>query len=222
MRLINSIVMILVMGLIVGGCEEQAKESKGPGWIDRDVLNNAADNPGSWYTGGRDFGETHYSPLTQINDQNAQELGFAWQYFTDTHRGLEATPIFVDGVLYVTGNWGIVFAIDGKTGEEIWTFDPEVPGKWARNACCDVVSRGLSVWKGKVYAASLDGRLFALNAADGTVVWEADTFTDRTIPYTITGAPRIAGNNVVVGNSGAEYGVRGYVTAYDLETGQQS
>ncbi|MBL4639729.1 MAG: PQQ-dependent dehydrogenase, methanol/ethanol family, partial [Kordiimonadaceae bacterium] len=139
-----------------------------------------------------------------------------------THRGLEATPIFVDGVLYVTGNWGIVFAIDGKTGEEIWTYDPEVPGKWGRHACCDVVSRGLSVWEGNVYAASLDGRLFSLDAATGALLWEVDTFLDRTSPRAITGAPRIAGDNVVIGFGGAEYGARGYVTAYNLKTGKKA
>ena len=213
------VIFALLLSLTGSACSEQ---ETAPGWIDSDRLRNIDSEPGSWLTVGRDFGETHYSPLTQINDKNAHRLGFAWQYFTDSHRGLEATPIFVDGVLYVTGNWGIVFAIDGKTGEELWTFDPEVPGRWARYACCDVVSRGLSVWQGRVYAASLDGRLFALDAANGEVIWQVDTFTDRSIPYTITGAPRIAGKNVVIGNGGAEYGVRGYVSAYDLENGQLS
>lgn len=212
--------LVFAAGFFLAACDEPPLQK--PGWIDGARLKNIAREPGGWYTGGRDFGESHYSPLAQINDKNADQLGFAWQYFTGTNRGLEATPIFVDGVLYVTGNWGIVFAIDGKTGEELWTFDPQVPGKWARNACCDVVSRGLSVWRGKVYAASLDGRLFALNAADGKIIWQVDTFTDRTEPRTITGAPRIAGKNVVIGFGGAEYGVRGYVSAYDLETGKLS
>ncbi len=222
MRRLITVLTIIALNLIVGGCSEQESKEDIPGWIDRDRLQNVASEPGSWLTGGRDFGETHFSPLTKINDKNANQLGFAWQYFTDTHRGLEATPIFVDGVLYFTGNWGIVFAVDGKTGEEIWTFDPEVPGKWARNACCDIVSRGVAVWQGRVYAASLDGRLFALDAANGEVIWQVDTFPDRTTPYAITGAPRIAGDKVVIGNGGAEYGVRGYVTAYDLESGTQA
>lgn len=218
-------VIAITLALITSACNQNEAVTnieKQAGWIDKARLQNVADEPGSWLTVGRDFGETHFSPLEKVNDKNVQKLGFAWQYYTETHRGLEATPIFVDGVLYVTGNWGIVFAIDGKTGEEIWTFDPEVPGKWARYACCDVVSRGLSVWQGRVYAASLDGRLFSLDASNGNVIWQVDTFVDRTVPYAITGAPRIAGKNVVIGNGGAEYGVRGYVTAYDLETGAQS
>ena len=220
MRVLIFSLMVLLISLTLCGCNQD--QDAIPGWVDNERLQSLDEEPGSWLTVGRDFGETHYSPLRQINDHNASQLGFAWQYFTGTRRGLEATPIFVDGVLYVTGNWGVVYAIDGKTGEELWTFDPKVPGRWARNACCDVVSRGLAVWQGKVYAASLDGWLFALNAADGTVLWQTDTFTDRSVPYTITGAPRIAGNNVVIGNGGAEYGVRGYITAFDLETGQQA
>ena len=219
MRHLFLLTATMALTLLVSACDNQKNP---PGWIDRDRVQNIAREPGSWLTGGRDFGESHYSPLTQINDKNAANLGFAWQYSTGTHRGLEATPIFVDGVLYVTGNWGIVYAIDGKTGREIWSFDPEVPGQWARYACCDVVSRGLAVWKGKVYAAALDGRLSALDAATGKVIWQVDTFIDRTEARTITGAPRIAGHNVVIGFGGAEYGTRGYISAYDLETGKLS
>ena len=210
------------MIFLIGCTQNNAPHISQPGWIDTDILLNANATPENWYTGGRDFGETHFSPLQQINTENVRTLGFAWQYSTHSYRGLEATPIFVDGVLYFTGNWGRVYAVDAKTGQDIWTFDPEVPGKWARNACCDVVSRGLSVWEGKVYAASLDGRLFSLDASTGKVLWQVDTFTDRSIPYTITGAPRIAGNNVIIGNGGAEYGVRGYITAYNVHTGKQA
>jgi quinohemoprotein ethanol dehydrogenase len=222
------ITLVLAAAICLAKCGVENRSNKPiaptpqAGWVNLERIKNISSEPGSWLTRGRDFGETFYSPLDQINDQNADEIGFAWQYFTGTKRGLEATPIFVDGVLYVTGNWGIVYALDGRTGEEIWKFDPEVPGKWARNACCDVVSRGLAVWEGAIYAASLDGRLFSLDAASGAVNWSVDTFVDRSLPYTITGAPRIAGTNVVIGNAGAEYGVRGYVTAYDLKTGEQS
>ncbi len=213
-------IFIIVLLVIFSSCTKPKNTANMPGHVNKSVLLNANMAPQNWYTVGRDFGETHYSPLNRINENNASRLGFAWKYETGTYRGLEATPVYIDGVLYMTGNWGVVYAIDAKTGKELWVFDPQVPGAWARFACCDVVSRGLSVWKGRVYAASLDGFLYALDAKTGKVMWKADTFIDRSVPYTITGAPRIAGHIVVIGNGGAEYGVRGYISAYDLNTGK--
>ena len=115
----------------------------------------------------------------------------------------------------------MVYALNAKTGIEVWRYDPDVDASYNRKACCDEVNRGVQVWKGKVYVATLDGYKVCLNAADGKVLWRKDSFTDRTVAYTITGAPQIAKNVVVIGNSGAEFGVRGYITAYDLETGEQ-
>ena len=214
---------LLASCLVVVGCDSKTPETdarKGDVGVER--LQSADSEPGNWYTMGRDSGESHYSPLDKINVDNVSELGFAWEYSTGTQRGLEATPIIIDGVLYTTGNWGVVYAVNAKNGEELWSFDPEVPGQWARKACCDIISRGLAVWEGVIYSASLDGRLFALDAATGAVAWEVDTLTDRSRDYTITGAPRIAGDNVVIGNGGAEYGVRGYVTAFNRKTGKQA
>jgi quinohemoprotein ethanol dehydrogenase len=182
---------------------------------------NADSEPGNWLAHGRTYSEQRYSPLTQINTDTASDLGFLWEYDTDTIRGLEATPIVVDGIMYTSGSWSKVYAVDARTGKEIWTFDPEVPGSRARMACCDVVNRGVAVWKGRVYVASLDGRLIALNAETGTPEWSVQTF-DISKPYTITGAPRIVKGKVVIGNGGAEYGVRGYITAYDADTGEQA
>jgi quinohemoprotein ethanol dehydrogenase len=199
----------------------------GPGDIDLDRWHNADREPGQWLALGRTFKGDRHSPLTKISAENVGTLGFAWEYQARSRRGRvehgqEATPIVVDGVLYVSGPWGSVFAVDAKTGQEKWRYDPEVDGSYNRRACCDVVNRGLQVWRGKVYVATLDGFLVALDAATGAEVWRTDTFTDRdTRFYTITGPPQIAKNVVVIGNSGAEFGVRGYVTAYDLETGEQ-
>ena len=117
--------------------------------------------------------------------------------------------------------WSKVYAVDAVSGETKWSYDPEVPGEWARKACCDVVNRGVAVYKGRVYVGTLDGRLVALDAATGAVVWEVDTLIDRTRFYTITGAPRVANGKVFIGNGGAEFGVRGYVTAYDAESGEE-
>lgn len=186
---------------------------------------NADEEPGNWMSLGRNFMQQHHSPLKQINAENVKDLGFAWEYETNSnrgrvYRGLEATPIVVDGVLYTSGAWSQVYALDAKTGKQIWRYDPQVDGNYARRACCDVVNRGVQVWKGKVYVGTLDGWLVCLNAATGKVIWKADTFIDRTAFYTITGPPQIAKDKVVIGNSGAEFGVRGYISAFDVETGK--
>ena len=190
------------------------------GDLDEARLMAADSEPGNWFTTGRDFGEQHYSPLDQITDANVDKLGFAWSYDTNTKRGLEATPIVIDGVMYTSGAFGKAYAIDAKTGEEIWYFDAMNDGQSSRGTCCGEVSRGVAVWKGTVYVAVTDGRLFALDAKTGKVIWQVDTFVDHKRAYSITGAPRIAGHVVVIGNGGGEYDARGYVSAYDLETGK--
>jgi quinohemoprotein ethanol dehydrogenase len=190
------------------------------GQIDRKRLLAADQHPEDWLTTGRDFGKGHYSPLAQINRETVTRLGLAWDYHTHTDRGLEATPIVVDGVMYTSGVAGRVYALDGKTGKELWNFDPQNDLSVTRRSCCDEVNRGVAVWKGKVFTASLDGRLFALDAATGAILWKVDTVVDRKRGYTSTGAPEIAGRVVAIGNGGAEYDARGYVSAYDLNTGK--
>ena len=187
--------------------------------VDANRIINADSEPGNWLAHGRTYGEQRFSPLDQINDKNVSQLGLAWALDTDTHRGLEASPIVVDGVMYISLTWGQVIAVDARSGEELWRFDPEVPGEWGRYGCCDVVNRGVAVWKGRVYVASFDGNLFALDAKDGSVVWKVKTVPGS--PYTSTGAPRIINGKVLIGNGGAEYGVRGFITAYDADTGEQ-
>ena len=192
------------------------------GHVDAARMKAAPSEPDNWLAGGRDQDGTYYSPLKILNDQNVGSLGFAWDYDLGTYRGQEATPLVVDGVLYTSGTWGYVYALDARTGKEIWKYDPEAAHLAARNPCCDLVNRGVAVWKGRVYVASVDGRLHALDATTGKKIWEADTITDHRAPYSSTGAPQIAGSVVVIGNSGADMGhgaVRGYVSAYDVATG---
>ena len=184
----------------------------------------AADaEPGEWLTSGRDGRGSYFSPLADINTANADQLGFAWQYRLGTRRGLEATPLVVDGVMYFPGNFGRVYALDAASGAERWVYDPEVDGQWGRYACCDAVSRGIAVWQGRVYVGSLDGYLHAIDAATGKRIYKVDTLPERSPrhPYTITGAVAIAGDSVIVGSSGADFaGVRGYVAAHELSTGK--
>ncbi|MEE8160775.1 MAG: PQQ-dependent dehydrogenase, methanol/ethanol family [Acidobacteriota bacterium] len=186
--------------------------------IDDAALSLADERVGDWLTQGRTYSEQRFSPLDQINGQNVDQLGLAWSFETGTDRGLEATPIVVDGIMYTSGSWSVVFAVDARTGELLWKYDPKVSPEYGKKACCDVVNRGVALYRGKIYVGILDGRLAALDAQTGELVWEVVT-VDQSQNYTITGAPRIVKGQVIIGNGGAEYGVRGYVSAYDAETG---
>jgi len=132
------------------GSRSQAPHAPEPGRIDSQRLANAGNEPDQWLTAGRDAGGTYYSPLADINSTNVGRLGFAWDYHLGTRRGLEATAVVVDGVMYAAGNWGRVYAVAADTGKELWTYDPQVEGQWGRYACCDVVNRGLAVWRRRV------------------------------------------------------------------------
>ena len=187
---------------------------------DSDHLPLPGAEPDNWLAAGRDFHDTRFSPLQQITEANVARLGLAWSYDLDTHRGQEATSVVVDGVLYTTTAWSKVLAFNAATGARLWQFDPHVPGQTGFRACCDVVNRGVAVWNHRVYVAALDGRLFALDARSGKPLWSRQT-VDPARPYTITGAPLVADGRVVIGNAGGEYGVRGYVSAYDAVTGKR-
>ena len=174
-----------------------------------------------WLLHGNDVGEQRFSPLAQINRDNVDELGLAWHFDMYTRRGVEATPLMVDGTLYATGSWSMVYALDARTGELKWFYDPQVDRSFLARGCCDAVNRGVAYRDGRVFVATYDGRLVALNAEDGKVIWDVQT-TDREQSYTITGAPRLVKNLVVIGNGGAELGVRGYVSAYRIDTGEMA
>jgi quinohemoprotein ethanol dehydrogenase len=188
--------------------------------VDGKRLLAANEEPGQWMAPGRTYDEQRYSPLNQINDSNVSQLGLAWYFDLSTHRGVESSPLFIDGVLYNISAWNITYAIDARTGKELWKYDPQVDRTRARYMCCDVVNRGISAWKGRIYLTTIDGQLIALDAKTGEPVWKQQTF-DKQWPYSSTGATRVFDGKVVIGNAGAEYGVRGYVTAYDADTGKQ-
>jgi quinohemoprotein ethanol dehydrogenase len=223
------LVAITAQLALIGGCNHgrdadthSTAEARKFGDVNEVRLAAAEEEPDQWLTPGRDAAGTYYSPLESINTRNVGRLGFAWQYEVGTKRGLEATPVVVDGVMYATGNWGRVYALDAATGHELWTYDPHAEG-WGRYACCDAVNRGLAVWKGRVYVASLDGFLHAIDARTGRLVWRVDTFPERKengFHYFVTGAPLLAGNLIVIGNGGADFkGARGSVSAYALDSG---
>jgi quinohemoprotein ethanol dehydrogenase len=195
----------------------------GYGQVDEARLLHADREPDQWFTPGRDAQGTYYSPLKTINEATVSHLGFAWEYNLGTRRGLEATPVVVDGVMYTSGNWGRVYALDAASGRELWTYDPGVPGQWGRYACCDTVNRGVAVLDGRVYVASIDGYLHALDAKTGRRAWRTDTLPGRgpnDFHFASTGAPLIAGDLIIIGSSGSDFaGARGSVSAYDRHTG---
>lgn len=227
-----ALVVFLVTALCVGCSRSDDKQAvdtgKGPAAavsgpavseVSNERLVNAGSDDANWLSHGRTYDEQRFSPLDQVNRDNVGELGLAWYFDVPTQRGMEATPIVVDGRMYVTGSWSIVYALDAATGKELWRYDPKVPKSWAQYACCDVVNRGVAVWGDSVFVGTLDGYLVALDAATGKERWRTDTI-DRQPPYTITGAPRVVNGMVFIGNGGADYGVRGYISAYDADSGE--
>lgn len=213
-------IFLIAFAVLLAGCGERKTVSPSRE-INQTRLLQLDTEPGTWLTGGRDFQQTYFSPLKQIDTSNVAELGYAWHYDFDSEHGFESTPSVVDGVMYATGPTGTVTALNAKTGVELWGFKPQINPASIRRVCCGVVNRGLALWRGKVFVASLDGYLYALDIKDGSVVWKQDTITDHERGYTITGAPYIAKDMVLIGNSGAEFDARGYVTAYDTASGQQ-
>jgi alcohol dehydrogenase (cytochrome c)/quinohemoprotein ethanol dehydrogenase len=216
------LIWVLVLCVAMAGCyrptEKPGSAPSRPAAVSAERLAAADSEPGQWMSHGRTYDEQRFSPLDEISTANVKGLGLAWFADLDSNRGQEATPLVVDGVLYVSTAWSKVKAYNAATGEPLWSYDPLVPGGWAVNACCDVVNRGVAVWDGKVFVGTLDGRLVALDAATGKPLWDVNTI-DKSKPYTITGAPRAVKGLVLIGNGGAELGVRGYVSAYDANNG---
>jgi PQQ-dependent dehydrogenase (methanol/ethanol family) len=186
--------------------------------VNTDQIIEANKNSNEWLTHGRTYSEQRYSSLNQINSDNIENLNIEWFYDLDSSRGHEATPLVIDGIMFTTGAWSVVYANNAVTGKLLWKYDPKVPREKAYYLCCDAVNRGVAAWQGKVFVGTLDGRLIALDAKDGSVVWETMT-VDSFEAYSITGAPRVIKGKVIIGNGGAEFGVRGYVSAYDVNNG---
>src|SRR5262245_47194568 len=196
-----------------------AEKPPRPANVDDTRLLHAAKEPQNWLSYGGGWSEQHYSPLKSIDTANVSRLKPAWSFDFDTYRGQEATPVVVDGVMYVSSAWSKVFALDAKSGKLLWSFDPRVPGPADLPLCCDVVNRGVAVYKGRVFVGTIDARLIALDAKTGAVTWSVATAPAGST-YSITGAPRVARDKVFIGNGGGEFGGRGFVSAYDTASGK--
>ncbi|MEM7080806.1 MAG: PQQ-binding-like beta-propeller repeat protein, partial [Pseudomonadota bacterium] len=222
------LLLALVCGLLAG-CErvpEQVPEAAvGAGEVDdQRIVEAVTAEPGSWLSYGQDYREQRFSPLTQITPQNVSRLGLAWSKpLGGSRERMQGTPLVVDGVMYVTNGWSVVYALDAATGAQLWRFDPKTDRQYVKLSCCGgVVNRGVAVYRGKVYVATFDGRLLAIDAATGAALWDVDTYHESALGrFNITGAPRAAAGKIFIGNGSSETGHRrGYVTAYDAETGE--
>jgi len=182
---------------------------------------SVVDNDSQWSSYGNNYSEQRYSPLDQITPDNIDELELAW--FGDlAERGgsYETTPLVVDGRIYVSSPWSKVYAFDAQSGEQLWKYDPKVPGEWAVNLCCGIVNRGVAAWDGMIIWGTLDGRLVAVDAVTGELAWDVQA-TDREKQLSITGAPRIANGRIFIGEAGSEFHMRGYMAAYDASNGEE-
>lgn len=165
-----TLLLVPLLSLVTGACGTDARPQ-----VDTARILAADSEPGNWLTHGRTYDEQRFSPLTSVDRSSVSDLGLAWEYELRTPRGASGTPIVVDGVMYVTSAWSLVYAIDARTGEELWVWDSDVDRSVGTKACCDVVNRGVAVYGGRVYVGVSDGRLVALDARDGSVVWETMT-----------------------------------------------
>ncbi len=222
----------LLVSLLTLGCSESAPPTEAPALekgslehiravtraVDDDALVNAERRPGDWLTHGRSYREERYSALDQINRENLDQLGLAWTIELGTKRGLQSTPLVVDGIMFFTGTWSTAYAVDARKGKILWQYDPRVDRSRALVNCCGVVNRGMALYRGAVFFGTLDGRLVSLDAGTGELNWEVQTF-DPDSHYSITGAPRVVDGRVLIGNGGAEFPARGFISAYDALSG---
>jgi alcohol dehydrogenase (cytochrome c)/quinohemoprotein ethanol dehydrogenase len=220
--------LALLLPLAMAGCQKKEEASPllvNPAAVTSERLLKGLDDTAQWATYGGGYSEQRFSPLQQVDTTNVGELGLVWYADYDTNLDVNGTPLYVDGVLYASTSWNHVYAYDAKTGKQLWHYNAKVPGEWLRNVCCGNVNRGLAAYDGKIYMGTLDGRLVAIDAKTGTEAWSVDTIQgDHEDPlnrYSITMAPRIAKGKVFIGASGGEYGVRGWIAAYDAETGAE-
>ena len=228
---VRNLGLSLLLPIALAACQKADKPAAAadvlanPAAVTQERLDKGLDDPHQWVTYGGSYNEQRFSPLKQVDTTNVGTLGLVWHADYDTNLDQHGTPLYIDGVLYVSTAWDKVYAFDAKTGKQLWQYNAKVPGEWLRNVCCGNVSRGLAAYNGKIYIGTLDARLVALDAKTGKEAWVTDTIEgDHNAPlnrYSITMAPRIAKGKVFIGASGGEFGVRGWIAAFDAETGKQ-
>ena len=190
--------------------------------VANDSVMKGAQDPNEWAVYGKDYGNTRFSPLKSINTGNVKDLKLAYSFQLGSLRSNESTPLVIGDTMYVSSSWGpkFVYALDAATGAQKWVYEPEIPDDVMQFACCDVNSRGVAYADGKVFVGRLDGKLVALDAKTGKELWTANV-VDYTQGSVITSPPLVVKDKVITGFGGGEYGARGSLQAYDINTGKQ-
>ena len=184
----------------------------------QDLLDGLKDGT-RWLTYGGDYSSQRHSPLTQITPENVNQLAAQWTFQTGTTGSFQTTPLVVDGVLYVTGYNNNAWAVDARSGRQIWRYRREVPEDW--KGCCGAVNRGFGVLGDRLYMTTIDAHLLALDMRTGGVLYDVELI-DYKAGYSATVAPLVVKDKVIVGVAGAEYGIRGFIDAYDAQTGKRA
>jgi glucose dehydrogenase len=209
-RVCGSIAIVALSAWIASG--QQSKK------VDTTALRNAAKNGDEWLTQGHDYTETYFSPLKQIDSKNVKRLGLAWTWETEAPTGsnVEAPMLVSNGVMYGILGWDVMFAVDARTGQLKWRWDPEIPRSVMAGICCTPSNRGVATYNGRIYAGMLDGTLVALDQETGKPVWR--TKVTEKADTLLTSPVRIVKGKVIVGSSGADNASRGFFAAYDADT----
>ncbi len=210
----------MTLGVVAVWCPlGRAQPVTGAHPVTTERLERAADDNSSWLMYGRDYSAQRYVQLDQITPANVQRLHPAWVFATGgENRGLEATPLISDGVMYLSADESRVFAIDARTGAKKWSYDPKNPDEAERVYCCGAINRGVALWGDLVFVGTMDARLVALHKETGEVAWESQV-VDWRQGYSITGAPLVVKDMVLTGVAGGEFGIRAFVKAFDVKTG---
>jgi quinohemoprotein ethanol dehydrogenase len=231
LKRVHLLAACMVVTLSIAGCQKKEPVAAvnpllaNPAAVTNERLLKGTSDTAQWATYNGSYNEQRFSPLKLVDTSNVSQLGLVWHGDYDTNLDQNGSPLYVDGVIYVSTAWNKIYAYDAKTGTQLWQYNPKVPGEWLRNVCCGNVNRGLAAWNGKIYMGTLDARLVAVDAKTGKEAWSTSVIkgdpADPLQRFSITMAPRIAKGKVFIGASGAEFGVRGWMGAYDAETGKE-
>ncbi len=224
---VGAALLPIAIAAVLAACTKPGAEKaaiKGPVALDQARLLKGTSDTATWGQYGGSFNEQRFSPLTDINDTNIKNLGLAWYGDYDTNQNQHGSPLYVDGVIYVSTARNNLLAFDARTGKRLWTYAPvQIP-----HSNLGLVNRGIAAYNGKIYMGTLDGRLVAVNAKTGKSVWEVEVAPKSLVgtamydKYSESMAPRVAKGKVFIGASGGEYGVRGFIVAYDADTGKEA